>query len=96
MKYLFFIVAFHESMNSTNSNKDSYTFGKLGQTSLGDLITIINSYDETAGYTSNSLSAYFHELADSRKLNSLVQSEWLGIGTWFIFDHWMTVMSHYL
>ena len=64
-----------------DSNKDGYTFGKLGQTSLGDLVTIINSYDETAGYTSNSLSVYFHELADSQKLNRLVQSDWLGIGT---------------
>ena len=67
-------------------NKDGYTFGKLGQTSLGDLVTIINSYDETAGYSSNSLSAYFHELADSRKLNQLVQSDWLGIGKKLMFD----------
>ena len=73
------IVLFFVNWKLIESGKDGYTFGKLGQTSLGDLVTIINSYDETVGYSSNSLSAYFHELADSRKLNRLVQSDWLGI-----------------
>ena len=72
-------------------------------TSLGDLITIINSYDKksikkkigwpfhpttlamvtdrfytwkkTAGYSSNALSVYFHELGNSQNLNELVQNK---------------------
>ena len=33
--------------------------GKHGATPLGDLVSVITSYDETAGYTSNSLANYF-------------------------------------
>ena len=50
-----------------------------GRTLFGDLVTSINSYDHTAGYSSNSLSRYFHELGQSDRLNELVQSNWLGI-----------------
>jgi hypothetical protein len=39
-----------------------YTTGKLGKTPLADLATIVCSYDHTAGYSSNSLSSYFHDL----------------------------------
>jgi hypothetical protein len=41
---------------------DSSTTGKHGTTLLGDLVTIVCSYDHTAGYTSNSLSSYFHDM----------------------------------
>jgi hypothetical protein len=41
---------------------DSSTTGKHGSTLLGDLATIVCSYDRTAGYTSNSLSSYFHDM----------------------------------
>ena len=43
------------------------------------MVTSINSYDHTAGYSSNSLSRYFHELGQSDQLNELVKSKWLGI-----------------
>ena len=41
---------------------DSSTTGSKGATKLGDLATIVCSYDHTAGYSSNSLSSYFHDL----------------------------------
>jgi hypothetical protein len=41
---------------------DSSTTGKHGTTLLGDLATVVCSYDHTAGYTSNSLSSYFHDM----------------------------------
>ena len=41
---------------------DGTVSGKKGITPFGDLATIICSYDHTAGYTSNSLSSYFHDI----------------------------------
>ena len=38
------------------------TKGKHGPTPLGDLATIVCSYDHTMGYSSNSLSSYFHDI----------------------------------
>lgn len=38
------------------------TTGNHGKTPLGDLATIVCSYDTTQGYTSNGLSSYFHDL----------------------------------
>ena len=60
---------------------DSHTTGKDSDTLLlGDLATIICSYDHTAGYTSNSLSSYFHDLGWRQKIHDLVQSNWLAEG----------------
>eukprot|EP00039_Didymoeca_costata_P006844 m.93937 g.93937 ORF g.93937 m.93937 type:complete len:447 (+) comp13421_c0_seq1:203-1543(+) len=57
---------------------DSYINGKHGKTILGDLATVICSYDTTAGYTSNSLGKWFgSEVGGSNNLNELVLS-WLG------------------
>lgn len=56
------------------------THGRLGQTPLGDLATIICSYDRTVNYTSNSLARYFHDLGGRRQANWLVQ-KWLGAGS---------------
>jgi hypothetical protein len=58
---------------------DGSVTGKHGVTLLGDLATIICSYDETAGYTSNSLSSYFHDIGWRGRANGLVQN-WLLIG----------------
>jgi hypothetical protein len=55
------------------------THGKLGLTPLGDLATIICSYDRTMNYTSNSLARYFHDLGGRKRANWLIQ-EWLGAG----------------
>ena len=58
---------------------DSATTGKASPTlPLGDLATIVCSYDHTAGYTSNSLSSYFHDLGWRTTIHDLVQSDWLG------------------
>jgi hypothetical protein len=51
--------------------------GKNGKTALGDLSTVIASYDHTMGYSSNSLSAYFHDLGWRSRLNELVTGPWL-------------------
>jgi hypothetical protein len=51
--------------------------GKHGKTPLGDLSTVICSYDDTQGYSSNSLSSYFHDLGWRARAHDLVTS-WLG------------------
>jgi hypothetical protein len=59
---------------------DSSTTGKSGKIPLGDLATIICSYDHTAGYSSNSLSSYFHDLGFRDRIHNLVSSgDWLGL-----------------
>lgn len=55
---------------------DGSVTGKHGLTLLGDLATVICSYDQTAGYSSNSLSSYFHDLGWRDRINTLVQ-DWL-------------------
>lgn len=60
---------------------DGFTNGKHGKTALGDLATIICSYDHTAGYTSNSLSSFFHDIGWRSRINSLINSPWLGVQT---------------
>jgi hypothetical protein len=55
---------------------DGSVTGKHGYTQLGDLATIICSYDHTAGYSSNSLSSYFHDIGWRDRANNLVQN-WL-------------------
>ena len=60
---------------------DSLAPGKHGSTPIGDLATIVCSYDETAGYSSNSLSSYFHDLGFRSRLHDLVaDGKWLGNG----------------
>ena len=57
---------------------DGSTTGKHGKTVLGDLATVVCSYDSTAGYSSNSLSSYFHDIGFRDRLNGLIQPDsWL-------------------
>jgi hypothetical protein len=51
--------------------------GKHGATPLGDLATIICSYDSTQGYSSNSLSSYMHDLGWRQRAHDMV-TDWLG------------------
>lgn len=51
--------------------------GKHGSTPMGDLATVIASYDETAGYTSNSCAKYFATIGGKQRLGALV-TKWLG------------------
>lgn len=54
--------------------------GKDGVTPFGDLTTIIASYDETAGYSSNSLSSYMHDVGFRGRVHQLVTAkDWLGL-----------------
>lgn len=57
---------------------DSSVTSKHGKTLLGDLATIVCSYDTTAGYSSNSLSSYFHDLGWRDRIHGLVTGKWLG------------------
>ncbi len=57
---------------------DGSVSSKHGVTPLGDLATVVCSYDHTAGYTSNSLSSYFHDLGWRDRINGLVSGDWLG------------------
>jgi hypothetical protein len=59
---------------------DGSVTGKHGLTLLGDLATIICSYDSTAGYSSNALSSYFHDIGWRDRINNLVRN-WLLVGT---------------
>lgn len=56
----------------------THRVGKYGGTPLGDLATVVCSYDSTAGYSSNSLSSYFHDLGWRDRMLSLVAGDWLG------------------
>lgn len=56
---------------------DGSTTGKHGTTPFGDLATVICSYDTTAGYSSNSLSSYFHDIGWRDRIDDLVVN-WLG------------------
>jgi hypothetical protein len=58
---------------------NSNTTGKNGITPLGDLATIICSYDHTKGYSYNSLASYFHDLGWRQRLNDLIKSDWIGV-----------------
>lgn len=58
---------------------NGYTSGKHGKTALGDLATVVCSYDTTAGYSSNSLSSYFHDLGWRDRIHDLVNSDWIGL-----------------
>lgn len=76
------------NLRSNKSESDCHQVGELGldgravngvhgPTLLGDLATIIASYDTTMGYSSNSLSGWFNSIALHFRENDLVQS-WLG------------------
>ena len=75
------------NLRSNESESDCHQVGELGldgravngvhgPTLLGDLATIIASYDTTMGYSSNSLSGWFNSIALHFRENDLVQS-WL-------------------
>lgn len=50
------------SCNANVFGLDSSPTGKHGSTQFGDLATVVCSYDHTAGYSSNSLSSFFHDM----------------------------------
>jgi hypothetical protein len=56
---------------------DASTQGKHGSTPLGDLATVLVTYDATAGYTSNALGKWFATVGNHTRLNWIVQ-DWLG------------------
>lgn len=57
---------------------DGTVNGKHGVTPFGDLATVVCSYDSTAGYSSNSLSSYFHDIGWRDRINYLLQ-DWLKV-----------------
>lgn len=72
----------HLRTSETSCSKDVFGLddtvnGTHGTTPFGDLATVICSYDHTAGYSSNSLSSYFHDYGWRDRINSLVNDGWL-------------------
>eukprot|EP01031_Cornospumella_fuschlensis_P036464 gene36464-44233_t len=59
---------------------DAQTTGKHGATPLGDLATVVCSYDTTAGYSSNSLSSYFHDIGWRQRIHDYIVNDWLWKG----------------
>jgi hypothetical protein len=80
--FAFFNAASRLRTNESTCGQDRFglnnvhTQGKKGVTLLGDLATIICSYDSTAGYTSNSLASYFHDLGWRDRLNNDILHTW--------------------
>jgi hypothetical protein len=67
--------------------------GNHGKTALGDLSTIIASYDHTMGYSSNSLSSYFHDLGWRTRINELVTGSWLNRPTNSLGGNYVSSLS---
>jgi len=70
--------------SETNCNKEyglinNVVSHKYASVPLGDLASAVCSYDTTAGYTSNSLSSFFHDIGGRTNLNDLINSDWLGM-----------------
>lgn len=59
---------------------DGTVSGKHGITPIGDLATIVCSYDTTAGYSSNALSSYFHDIGWRDRINYLLH-DWLKVSS---------------
>lgn len=59
---------------------DGTVTGKHDVTPLGDLATVVCSYDTTAGYSSNSLSSYFHDIGWRDRINYLLH-DWLKVSS---------------
>jgi hypothetical protein len=57
---------------------DGSVIGKHGTTPFGDLATVVCSYDTTSGYSSNSVSSYFHDIGWRDRINDLLQN-WLTV-----------------
>lgn len=52
--------------------------GGRGNLTLGDLVTVITTYDTTAGFTSNSLARWFSQsVAGQRELGGMLKAPWL-------------------
>lgn len=46
---------------------------------LGDLATIVASYDQTQGFSSNGVSSYFHDLGWRQRAHDLIARDWLAL-----------------
>ena len=64
--------------STTSSSSSSSSSARDKPLHLGDLISIICSYDHTANYTSNALSSYFHDIGWRWRLHDEVLHKWLG------------------
>jgi hypothetical protein len=64
--------------SNTTYNQTTTTTTTTTPTPLGDLATVVASYDKTAGLTSNSVSSYFHDLGWRSRAYELATS-WLKV-----------------
>ena len=68
-------VRLHDETDCADFGLHSYVSSiKHHEVPLGDLATIIASYDVTAGYTSNSLAYYFRGIAQGKRLQQVLDS----------------------
>jgi hypothetical protein len=59
---------------SSSSSSSSFTSALLG-----DLATIVASYDTTQGLSSNAVSSYFHDLGTRQRAHDLLAQTWLAL-----------------
>ena len=62
----------YEENNASSTPSSSATM-------LGDLATIVASYDTTQGFTSNSVASYFHDLGWRARAHDLIARSWLAL-----------------
>jgi hypothetical protein len=68
-------VRLHRETDCSDFGLHSYVSSNSPQeVPLGDLATIIASYDSTAGYTSNSLAYFFRGVAEAKRLQQILDS----------------------
>jgi hypothetical protein len=72
------VISSTETMGLESSTTYTKSTSNVIETPLGDLATVVASYDTTAGLTSNSVSSYFHDLGWRSRAYELATS-WLKV-----------------
>jgi hypothetical protein len=72
------VISSTETMGLESSTTYTKSTSNIIETPLGDLATVVASYDTTAGLTSNSVSSYFHDLGWRSRAYELATS-WLKV-----------------
>lgn len=65
------------NLRRQSSGKVGLTAATHGGLPLGDLITNIENYDTSHGFTSNGLARYFHDIGGRDRANALIHGAWL-------------------
>lgn len=65
------------NLRRQSNGKVGLTASTHGGLPLGDLITNIENYDTTHGFTSNGLARYFHDIGGRERADALIHGAWL-------------------